>query len=142
MYLISKKSVNPMKTSTTFIYFLALLTASWLTGCSTTAQKKQDETQVIVNDFPTQDRVEYVLECVAKHGGLKYETLYPCICTIDKLATQMTYKEYAEAKTFTYLRSTPGEKGGIFRDPAQAKTLRKKLEAAEKFAEDSCFVKM
>ncbi|MGD0962145.1 MAG: hypothetical protein ABSB19_20225, partial [Methylomonas sp.] len=24
----------------------------------------------VVNDYPTRDRVDYVLECVAKHGGL------------------------------------------------------------------------
>lgn len=131
-----------MKTSTTFIYVLSLLAVSLLYGCSTAPQKTEEKTVESINDFPTQDRVEYVLECVAKHGGLKYETLYPCICKADKLAAQMTYKEYTEAKTFTYLRSTAGEKGGIFRDPSQAKTLRKKLEAAEKNAEDSCFVKM
>lgn len=94
-----------------------------------------------VNDFPTQDRVEYVLECVAKKGGLKYETLYPCICKIDKIAEKMQYHEFAEAKTFTYLRKTPGDQGGIFRDPPQAKELRNKLKDAEQYADSKCFVK-
>ncbi|MGR8933434.1 MAG: hypothetical protein ACU837_03500 [Gammaproteobacteria bacterium] len=94
-----------------------------------------------VNDFPTQDRVEYVLECIAKKGGLKYETLYPCICKVDKIAEKMRYHEYAEAKTFTYMRKTPGDQGGIFRDPPQAKELRNKLKEAEQYGDAQCFVK-
>ena len=113
-----------------------------LSGCASTADKTTEQEITPINDFPTQDRVEYVLGCIEKRGGLRYETLYPCICNIDKIAAQMTYKEYAEAKTFTFLRRTPGEKGGIFRDPPQAKALKKKLSEAEEFAENSCFVKM
>lgn len=131
-----------MKPTTVSIPLTTLLLACMLSACTTSPEKTQEETAISVNDFPTQDRVEYVLECVAKHGGLKYETLYPCICSVDKLASKMTYKEYTEAKTFAYLRSTPGEKGGIFRDPPQAKSLKKKLSEAEEFAENSCFVKM
>lgn len=119
-----------------------LLTAAIITGCTTTAEKTKTEEAAFVSDFPTQDRVEYVMECIGKKGGLRYETLYPCICKIDKIAEKMSYKEYAQAKTFTYLRRTPGEKGGIFRDPPQAKKLRKQLKDAEKYAEDSCVVKM
>ncbi len=115
-----------------------------LSAC-TTANKTPDETTVeivSINDFPTQDRVEYVLECIEKRGGLQYGTLYQCVCSIDKIATQMSYAEYAEAKTFTFMRSTPGEKGGIFRDAPKADKLRNKLQDAQKFAEESCFVKM
>lgn len=112
-----------------------------LTGCASTADKTAEQGVTPINDFPTQDRVEYVLGCIEKRGGLRYETLYPCICSIDKIASKMTYKEYAEAKTFTFLRRTPGEKGAVFRDPPQAKILREKLKEAQQFAEDSCFVK-
>lgn len=124
------------------LFLLAILNA-----CSSTIEKpvtdSSEQAKLPVNDFPTQDRVEFVLECVAQHGGeFRYEVVYPCICSMDKLASKMTYKEYNEAKTFTYLRSTPGEKGGIFRDPPQAKKLRKKLKEAKKYAEESCFVKM
>jgi hypothetical protein len=108
---------------------------------ATASAEPQTAVPTPVNDFPTQDRVEYVLECVAKKGGLKYETLYPCICKADKVAEKMTHSEYAEAKTFTYLRKTPGDQGGIFRDPPQATKLRDKLKAAEEYAEKSCFVK-
>ena len=120
----------------------ALLAAAIIAGCTATTEKPETEEARFVRDFPTQDRVEYVLACIEKKGGLRYETLYPCICKIDKIAEKMSYKDYAQAKTFTYLRRTPGEKGGIFRDPPQAKKLRKQLKDAEQYAEDSCVVKM
>lgn len=117
-----------------------------LTGCSTTEKVVTDEIIEedpipFVNDYPTQARIEYVLNCVAKHGGLTYITKYACGCKIDKIAGKLSFKEYAEARTFTFLRSTPGEKGGIFRDPALAKDLRTRLKEAEEYAEKSCFVK-
>ena len=49
--------------------------------------------------------------------------------------------EYEAAKTFSMLKSTPGEAGGIFRDPKQSKDLRKQLKDAEAWAEKQCFVK-
>jgi hypothetical protein len=114
-----------------------------LNGCATAPETQAVEAApaVRVNDFPTRDRVEYVLNCVAKHGGLTYITQYACGCKIDKIAEKMTFAEYESANTFTYLRSTPGEAGGVFRDPKQSKDLRKLLKEAEAEAERQCFVK-
>ena len=94
-----------------------------------------------INDFPTRDRVEYVLNCIAQHGGLSYINQYACGCKIDKIAEKMTFAEYEAASTFSYLRSTPGEAGGVFRDPKQSKDLRKLLKEADAWAEKQCFVK-
>ena len=122
---------------------LALILSSLLSACSSTVEQPSHEPDdKFVNDFPTQDRVEYVLQCVEKEGGLKYETLYPCICKIDKIAEKMSFAEYTEARTFTFLRRTPGEKGGVFRDPPRAKKLRQQLQEAEKYADSKCFVRM
>jgi hypothetical protein len=114
-----------------------------LNGCATAPETQAVEAApaVRVNDFPTRDRVEYVLNCVAKHGGLTYITQYACGCKIDKIAEKMTFAEYESANTFTYLRSTPGEAGGVFRDPKQSKDLRKLLKEADAEAERQCFVK-
>jgi len=122
-----------------------ILLVSLVNGCSTTPnESKQDvavTTEAMVNDYPTRDRVEYVLNCVAQHGGLTYITQYACGCKIDKIAEKMTFAEYDSAKTFNFLKSTPGESGSVFRDPQQSKDLRKKLKEAEEYAEKSCFVK-
>jgi hypothetical protein len=90
------------------------------------------------SDFPTQARVEYVLQCMQEHGGQNYDNLYHCVCAVDKLASRMNYQEYSESLTFTYLFDTPGEKGGEFRDPPKSKELREKLKVARKEAE-GCF---
>jgi hypothetical protein len=93
------------------------------------------------NDYPTRDRVDYVLECVAKHGGLNYINQYACGCKIDKIAEQLSFAEYESARTFVQMQKTPGENGAPFRDPQQSKDLRAKLKAAEADAEKQCFVK-
>ena len=99
-------------------------------------------TGALANDFPTQARVEFVLQCMNWSGGQSYDTLYPCICTVDRIAAQMPYAEYAQAETLTYLYRTPGERGGVFRDAAPESRKRvKDLGKLRKKAEAACFVK-
>jgi len=124
----------------------SVLLIALLSACSTSEKTIHNESvlaepEPILNDYPTQERVEYVLNCIAQHGGLTYLTKYACSCKIDKIAEKLTHKEYEEARTFAFLRGTPGENGGIFRDPTQSKDLRTRLKEAEDYAEKSCFVK-
>jgi len=125
-----------------------LLSAALNSGCSSTSGKLAETTvpadtdTIVMNNYPTRDRVEYVFNCIAKHGGkLSYIVQYACGCKIDKIAERLTFKEYEAASTFTTLRSSPGEKGAVFRDPKQAKDLPKLLKEAELYAEGQCFVK-
>lgn len=118
-----------------------------VTGCATTADKSADNTEqeektvTYLDQYPTRDRVDYVLNCVAKHGGLTYITQYACGCKIDKIAERLTFAEFEAATTYGFMRKTPGEKGGAFRDPKESKSLKKRLQEAEAYAEKSCFVK-
>jgi len=124
---------------------LSLFLSIILAGCAAAPEKASEQQTVepapLANDYPTRDRVEYVLNCVAQHGGLTYISQYACGCKIDKIAEKLTFSEYEAARTFSYLRSTPGESGGVFRDPAQSKDLRARLKEAEAYAEKNCFVK-
>ncbi len=123
--------------------FLSFSISVLMLGCTATEPKKVTKETVEtsrINDFPTRDRVEYVLNCVAKHGGLNYINQYACGCKIDKIAEKMSFDEYERAKTFSYLKKTPGESGGAFRDPQHSKDLRKVLKEAEQYAESQCFV--
>lgn len=141
--------MNPFYRSVTLIITLSAA----LNGCSTTPEKTTEAAvssepapniateKEVVNDFPTRDRVEYVFNCIAKHGGLTPINQYACGCKIDKVAEKLSFKEYDEARTFTFLYSTAGEKGAVFRDPKQSKTLRDRLKTAEADAEKACFVK-
>lgn len=118
-----------------------------LTGCAATEESLKPEAEnaagpvVKINDFPTRDRVDYVLECVAKHGGLSYINQYACGCKIDKIAEKLSFEDYEAARTFVQMQKTPGENGAPFRDPKQSKDLRAKLKEADEAAEKACFVK-
>ncbi len=92
------------------------------------------------NDFPTQARVEYVLRCMDSNGGHKYEVLYSCICIVDKIAEKIAYDEFVEAEVFAQLRTTPGERGGVFRDPDRSSLLIGKINDITERAEKSCFM--
>lgn len=92
------------------------------------------------NDFPTLARVEYVLQCMMELGGENYDHLYGCSCRADKVAGALSYEEYNEATTFTYLKRTPGERGGLFRDPPRSRELVEKLAQAKAHAEKSCLI--
>ena len=95
----------------------------------------------VTNDFPTQARVEFVFGCMGELGGQSYNTLYPCVCVIDRIASRMSYRDYTAAETLSFLYSTPGEKGGIFRDAApQSRKRIKNLQAVRREAEAACFV--
>ena len=126
------------------IHLVSVITMTLLAGCASTPESTPEpkvEEKIQTNDFPTRDRVEYVLNCVAQHGGLSYINQYACGCKIDKIAEKLSFADYEAAKTFNYLKSTPGESGSVFRDPKQSKDLRTQLKDAEEFAEKSCFVK-
>ena len=98
-------------------------------------------TSAVANDFPTQARVEFVLSCMGERGGQSYNSMYPCICVIDRMAAQMPYREYTAAETLSFLYSTPGERGGFFRDAAPRSRKRiKAFLALREEAEAACFV--
>jgi len=128
--------------NTKVLSLVTIILASLLsTGCSLTEKKETTEPLVKINNYPTRDRVEFVFNCIAKHGGKNdYVSQYACGCKIDKIAEKLSFAEFEAATTFSMLRSTPGENGGTFRDPQHAKTLRKRLKEADAYAEKMCFV--
>ena len=146
MFLIKKDEELPMRNK----YVAAVLSGSLmvlLSSCASEPEKMAEVAPVetpaaLVNDYPTRDRVEYVLNCVAQHGGLNYINQYACGCKIDKIAEKLTFSDFESAKTFTYLsKGQTGDAGAVFRDPAQSKDLRTRLKEAEASAEKACFIK-
>lgn len=98
-------------------------------------------TSAVANDFPTQARVEFVLSCMDQRGGQSYNSLYPCICVIDRIASRMSHREYTAAETLSFLYGTPGERGGFFRDAAPRSRQRiKAFQALREEADAACFV--
>ena len=118
------------------IGFASLLVLSACSGVNST------KSEISHNDFPTLARLEFVAECKRTHPPRKNDPTYPlyqCVCSIDKIAEKLKYDEYIQAKTFADNKSMAGEKGGVFRDPPQAKAMRKKLQEVTDYAEKSCF---
>jgi hypothetical protein len=89
------------------------------------------------NDFPTADRVEYVLECLQSFPG-KYEYVHKCSCAIDYIASKVKYDEYVEISTAGRGQGTMGERGAEFRDPDNVRGGAKKLKALQAEANNAC----
>lgn len=121
------------KSSVTPALWLAAVAAA-VPPCVLADASVEDPT---VNDFPTLARVEYVMRCMDYHGGQIYENMYACVCSIDRIAAEFTYREFQRAEVLAQLRSTPGERGALFRDGGK-ELVEKYLEITES-AEASCF---
>jgi hypothetical protein len=121
---------NEMRTNscvTPLLWFLAVA------ACAPLCARANPDT----NDFPTLARVEYVLRCMDYHGGQVYENMYSCVCSIDRIASAFSYDEFEKAEVLAQLRTTPGERGGLFREGGR-ELVAKYLEVTEA-AEKSCF---
>lgn len=94
-----------------------------------------DETRP--NDFPTTDRVEFVLECMNRNGG-EPQYIYKCSCEVDEIAKVYKYDDYVEAATVARYRNAGGERTGIFRDPDNMKKLNKDYTAVLAAARKTC----
>ncbi len=90
------------------------------------------------NDYPTAERVLYVLNCMQDIGGQNMESLYTCTCRIDSIAEQMVFFDYGLGDTYERGKRISGEKGGVVRDNKLAKEAFAKLEKARKVAEQDC----
>jgi hypothetical protein len=95
------------------------------------AQQQQGE-------FPTVAVADYVFGCMASNGQTR-EALEKCSCSIDVIASILTYDDYVEAETFARMRLLSGEKGALFRSTAKAKDSVATLRRAQAEAEVRCF---
>ncbi|GBF26052.1 hypothetical protein MnTg02_01088 [bacterium MnTg02] len=92
----------------------------------------------IDNDYPTVTIADYVFGCMASNGQTR-QALEKCSCSIDIVASLLTYDQYVEAETIMRLRHVAGEKGTLFRTGAQVKKAFAKLKRAQAEAEIRCF---
>ncbi len=93
---------------------------------------------VIANDYPTRDRVEYVLNCLQELGRNSMDDLHTCSCRLDSVASEILFETYGYAVTYNRNQGMTGEKGGIFRDNKSGKIFSKKLAMAEEVAKSQC----
>ena len=96
------------------------------------------ETPAQTNDYPTEARADYVFACMKTHGDTQV-ALRQCSCSIDIIATLLSYEGYVAAQTVLSLAQVPGRIGGMFRGPEPAKEAVKNLRQAQAEAEVRCF---
>jgi len=94
---------------------------------------------VRAHDYPTVDRVQFVMECMKNHEG-KYEYVYKCSCVIDHIAKSMTYDQFVEASSVARYQNMGGERMGVFRDSDEMRALAKKWKALAAEADKACLV--
>src|SRR5208282_2619676 len=68
------------------------------------------------NDFPTQARVEFVLDCMRTSKVSQQESMYKCSCAIDIIAAKVDYATWVELSTVANASTMAGERGGVMRD--------------------------
>ena len=91
-----------------------------------------------VNDFPTSARADYVFGCMKANGETR-DSLDRCSCSIDVIASLISYDQYVSAETFMSMGQLSGEQGVVFRTSELAKTAITNLKRAQAEAEIRCF---
>lgn len=94
------------------------------------------------HDYPTADRVTYVNECMRQHPGHYYEMLNKCSCTLDKLASQLTFDEFDSMVTATNANSIGGERGNTIRDSESLQKEIRRFRDMQATAKKSCFINL
>jgi hypothetical protein len=91
-----------------------------------------------VNDYPAVARAAYVFGCMASNGETR-EALDKCSCSIDVIATIITYDSYVAAETTLSMGQLTGENGALFRQSEPARQALNELRRAQAEAEVRCF---
>jgi hypothetical protein len=91
-----------------------------------------------LNDYPTSARADYVFGCM-KANGETQRSLEQCSCSIDIIASLLSYDRYVAAETVLRMAQVQGNLGGQFRSTEQARTAVDDLRRAQAEAEVRCF---
>jgi hypothetical protein len=90
------------------------------------------------NDFPTAARADYVFACMVSNGQTR-ETLERCACSIDHIASILTYEQYVLAETVLSTIQVTGERVAAFRGSARHQAMVSDLRRAQAEADIVCF---
>jgi hypothetical protein len=91
-----------------------------------------------LNDYPTSARVEYVFGCLKANGETR-QAIEQCSCSIDVVASLLTYDRYIAAETVLSMAQVRGDMGSPFRTSEQATSAINDLRRAQAEAEVRCF---
>ncbi len=109
------------------------LAAAALTACASAPTKP-------ANDFPTQERVLYVQECMRENGGPAFEMISKCSCALDALAAEVKFDEFMEMNTISKAISIGGERGSEMRDNETLKPALARYRELQAKVKKGCFI--
>lgn len=92
------------------------------------------------NDFPTNERVLYVQECMREHPGNAFEMLSKCSCALDRLAAEVKFDDYLTMSTAFKANSIGGERGGYIRDADILQKEIRRFRDLQAKAKSACFI--
>ncbi len=91
-----------------------------------------------VNNYPTLDRVQYVLECAQNYPNkVHQEMIYKCSCAIDEIAKQVKYDDFINDWTSSKAVSIAGDRGAI-REHVMVKAMVKEFKEVQAAAQKIC----
>jgi hypothetical protein len=91
-----------------------------------------------VNNYPTLDRVQYVLECAQNYPDkVHQEMIYKCSCAIDEIAKQISYDDFLNAWTSSKAVTIAGDRGAI-REHQMVKGMVKQYKDVQGNAQKIC----
>jgi hypothetical protein len=90
------------------------------------------------NDYPTQARVDYVFGCMAANGET-HEAMERCSCSVDVIASILSYDDYVKAETILSIRQGLGQQASMFRSTKQFDDVVANLRRTQAEAEIRCF---
>lgn len=93
------------------------------------------------NDYPTLDRVEYVLGCARDASGPAQENIYKCTCVIDAIAEKLPFEQYVEYSTAVKAFTIGGERGEVMRGYTQGKEMAGAFRTIQAEARKACFMR-
>jgi hypothetical protein len=92
------------------------------------------------NDFPTQARVEFVLDCMRSSKLPAQETMYKCSCAIDDIASKVDYATWVDLSTVANATTIAGERGGVMRDLKDGRKTIASFRELQAAAKKRCFL--
>ncbi len=92
------------------------------------------------NDFPTQARVEFVLDCMRTSKASPQESMYKCSCAIDDIASKVDYATWVDLSTVANATTIAGERGGVMRDLKDGRKIITSFRDLQAEAKKHCFL--
>ncbi len=119
-------------------YSRILIVAVVLAFSASAFAAKTKVTRAKVNNYPTLDRVQYVLECAQNYPDkVHQEMIYKCSCAIDEIAKQISYDEFINDWTASKAISIAGDRGAI-REHQMVKGMVKQFKDVQGSAQKTC----